>query len=107
MSKVVDGRELDQAQAKVRQGGAYTQTYSTAARTVPAAVSDLSAATSISATTSSSKLDAVTATIDNAIVNKNMHSIQTQLASQNADTLALKKAINALIDDLQAGGLAS
>lgn len=58
---------------------AYTQTYSTAARTVPAAVAAITGG------------ESPTEAEHNALV---------------ADVLALKKVVNAIIDDLQARGIA-
>ena len=72
---------------------AYTQTYSTAAKTVPAATASNPPAggTGISA-----------GGYDTA-ANRNL--MITSLTNEIADLLALKKVVNAIIDDLQAYGL--
>lgn len=80
------------AQAK---SAAYTLTYSTAARTVPAATSAAVATTASTQTTpygfaSQAQADAIPVAIN----------------ANAADILALKKVVVALIDDLQAVGIA-
>lgn len=84
-----DGSHTHTAQA------AYTQTYATAARSVPAATQAAVATTAATALTpngysTSAQADAIVAAVNAAA----------------ADILALKKVVNALIDDLQALNLA-
>lgn len=88
---------------------AYTQTYSTAAKTVPAAVDDLVlTATNIAAATASGTLtDAVNTNA--GTVATSLDQAQKDLGAKinaiNADVLALKKVVTAIIDDLQTLGL--
>ena len=82
-------------QAGELPGTTYTQTYSTAASTVPAATATAVATTAATSTSpfgySQAQADALVASV-NALV---------------ADNLALRKVINQIIDDLQAVGLVS
>lgn len=78
----------------VQQQSTYTQTYSTAAKTVPAATFVAPVTTSA---TNSSPYGYATAAQADAIV--------TGAIANAADILALKKVVNSLIDDLQALGL--
>lgn len=105
MTLIRNGRELTIAEATVRRQTAYTQTYSTAARTVPAAVTDLTQATNISAATASSKLADGTNTVTAANYRTNLKSLNVQIKAINADVLALKKVVTALIDDFQTAGM--
>ena len=72
-------------------GSAYTQTYATAAKTVPAAT--VAAAVTTPATTGGSTYGFTQAQAD---------AIPVAINANAADILALKKVVNALIDDLQA-----
>ncbi len=85
---------------------AYTQTYATAARTVPAATTHVitdsstgaASTTTIAAITSAGNAGSADITpTKNAIA-----TLAAELALANADILALKKVVNAIIDDLQA-----
>ena len=71
----------------------YTQTYSTAARTVAAALTD-----STGGTASTTAYVAIGGTYSQTEVRNNF-------ATAAAEILALKKLVNALIDDLQAAGI--
>ncbi len=79
----------------VVRGSAYTQTYSTASKTVPAATASNPPAGGTGATAGA---------YDTA-ANRNL--MITSLTNNIADVLALKKVVNALIDDLQAIGIIS
>jgi hypothetical protein len=74
---------------------AYTQTYATASKTVPAATASNPPAGGTGATEGA---------YDTAV---NRDAMITSLTNNIADVLALKKVVNALIDDLQALGLVS
>lgn len=78
----------------IEQQAAYTQTYSTAARTVPNATA---VAVVTTAATNSSPYGFAQAQAD---------AIPVAINALEADVLALKKVITALIDDLQAVGIA-
>ena len=105
-SRIINGRELTTVEGLIRTAtSAWTQTYSTAARTIPAAVAVLTAATDVSSETASSKIVEITSTIVKGDINNAFKSFQTKINALVADNLALKKAITAIIDDLQAGGL--
>ncbi len=73
-------------------GSAYTQTYSTAAKTVPAA-------TQVAVVETAAGLTAYGYTEAQA------NAIPVAINAAAADILALKKVVNALIDDLQAAGI--
>lgn len=79
----------------VQTQGAYTQTYSTAARTVPAA-------TAVAVDTT-----AATDTTPFGYSEAQANAIPVAINANAADILAVKKVVNALIDDLQALGLAT
>jgi hypothetical protein len=94
----------------------YTQTYSTAASTVPAATYAAPTVTGVATTNvtktnsspygfSSSDADAVVTFLGAAPAA--ILSLNTQLVALAADVLALKKVITNIIDDMQALGLAS
>jgi hypothetical protein len=105
-SRIINGRELTTVEGLIRTAtSAWTQTYSTAARTVPAAVAVLTAGTDISSETASSKLEEMTTTFKATTTNNVIKSLQTKINAIVADNLAMKKAVTAIIDDLQAGGL--
>lgn len=89
----------------VVQPSAYTQTYTTAAKTVPAAT----AATLTDSTggTADTTLAAVEATYTQATVRNNFADLAAMVNKLTADDLAIKKVINSLVDDLQALGLIS
>ena len=74
-------------------GAAYTQTYSTADRTVPAATQSTPPAGGTGTTAGA---------YDTA---ENRDLMIASITAGAADLLALKKVVNALIDDLQASGL--
>ena len=92
-------------------GTAYTQTYSTADTTVPAAVAPLVlTATNIAAKTASTTLtDAVNTNAGTVAtsLDQAQKDLGTQINTLAADVLALKKVINSLIDDLQVAGTIS
>lgn len=77
----------------VATAGAYTQTYSTATKTVPAATQLTPPAGGTGATGGA---------YDNAT---NRDLMIASITAGAADLLALKKVVNALIDDLQAAGI--
>ena len=81
---------------------AYTQTYDTAARTVPAATA---AALTVAdgAGTNDGTIGAITG---DASVIAAVQELSAQITALIADDLALKKVITAIIDDLQSLGLA-
>lgn len=93
------------------KASAYTQTYSTAAKTVAAATTH-TITDSSTGTPSTSALAAMTG-VDGAGSNaapltatkNNIATLGAELALANADIVALKKVVNALVDDLQAYGL--
>lgn len=89
---------------------AYTQTYSTAAVTVPAAtthaITDSSAGTA-STTAIAALADGTTYATDVAALRNNLATLAAEDELLKADLLALKKVVNSLIDLLQANGLAS
>jgi hypothetical protein len=70
-------------------GNAYTQTYSTAARTVPEAT--------VVAQVTTALVDAVTGNF--------AYAIPVAINALAADLLALKKVVTALIDDLQTASI--
>lgn len=81
------------------QAAAYTQTYSTAARTVNAAT-----ALSLSDNTGGAgggTIEDVTAVHDQSILNNNFADITDRVNSLIADNLNLRQLLNALIDDSQ------
>jgi hypothetical protein len=80
--------------SKPSVGAAYTQTYSTAARTVPNATVSSVATTAATQTTPYGYAGAAQA-----------DAIPVAINALAADVLALKKVITALIDDLQAAGI--
>lgn len=78
---------------KVPRPAAYTQTYSAAARTVPAA-------TVVAVAT-----DAATQTVPFGYASQaQADAIPVAVNANAADLLALKKVVNSIIDDLQAQG---
>lgn len=79
----------------VVQASAYTQTYSTASKTVP------------NATASNPPAGGTGATAGAYDTAANRNAMITSLTNNIADVLALKKVVNALIDDLQAIGIIS
>lgn len=92
--------------AAVSRPSAYTQTYATALKTVAAATTHVITDSS-GGTPSTTTLAAIVGgggacenTTKNAIA-----TLAAELALANADIVALKKVVNALIDDLQALGL--
>lgn len=89
---------------------AFTQTYSTAAASVPAAtthaITDSSAGTA-STTAIAALADGSTYANDVAALRNNLATLAAEDALLKADLLALKKCVNSLIDLLQAAGLAS
>jgi len=86
--------DVDPLKLDVIQQGAYTQTYATTARTVPNATA-VSVATT--AATNSSPYGYAQAQAD---------AIPVAINALEADVVALKKVIGAIIDDLQAVGIA-
>lgn len=94
------------------RAAAYTQTYSTALRTVPAAtthtLTDSSGGTP--STTAVAAMTGVDGTGSNAApltaTKNNIATLAAEQALLAADLVALKKVVNALIDDQQAYGLA-
>ncbi len=100
-SDPIQTRELSAGKLKVGTGqtpiatqGAYTQTYSTADKTI-----------SNPTATSMGDLVAVQNTGWGATNEADFDKITTQIDNLIADNLDLRKAITALIDDLQAFGL--
>lgn len=90
---------------------AWTQTYTTAAKTVPDAPANLTlTATAIAAKTASTTLSD-SGTADAAAVADSLNQAQKDLGTQintiAADVLALKKNVTAIIDDLQSLGMFS
>lgn len=96
----------------------YTQTYSTAARTVPNATVAAPTAAVLTATNIASKTAAATLTQSSATnpsdtefdqlakdLGTLINSQRTEIVALTADVLALKKVVTALVDDLQAHGL--
>lgn len=83
----------------------YTQTYSTAATTVPAATTH-TITDSTGGTPSTSALVAISGTYTQSEVRNNFATLAAEDALLAADILALKKVVNKIIDDLQAYGLA-
>lgn len=87
---------------------AYTQTYSTADRTVAAVTShtitDNSAGTP-STSAIAALADGTTYATDVAAIRNNFATLAAELALVKADLLAMKKNDNAIIDDLQAKGI--
>jgi hypothetical protein len=91
----ISGSWVTSAAASLPIQSAYTQTYAVAAKTVPAATAAAVATTAATQTTpygfgSAAQADAIPVAIN----------------ANAADILALKKVVNALIDDLQTLGLA-
>lgn len=80
--------------APAARGAAYTQTYSTAARTVPAATFVAPVSTAATSTTPFGYATAAQA-----------DAIRVGTVANAADILALKQVVNAIIDDLQALGV--
>lgn len=91
-------------------GFTYTQTYSTATTTVPAATTH-TITDSTAGTPSTTALTALTSgsvyATDVASIRNNFATLAAEQALANADSLVLKKLITSLIDNLQAAGLAS
>ena len=82
--------ESDVYIAEVPQAAAYTQTYSTAARTVPAATALTPPAGGTGATGGAYDTSG------------NRDLMIASITATQADLLALKQVVNAIIDDLQA-----
>jgi hypothetical protein len=87
---------LEQAFGIARTKTTYTQTYDTAASTVPAATVAAVAETAATQTTPYGYADAAQA-----------DAIPVAINALTADVLALRKVVTQLIDDLQAAGIAS
>lgn len=85
----------------VQTGGTYTQTYSTAARSVPAMTAAAPAALTAATITGG---ESPTEAEHNALL-ADVTAVRAEVVKLVADLLADKKVINALIDDLQAAGL--
>lgn len=89
-------------------GTTYTQTYSTAAATNPAAtthaITDNSAGTP-STTAIAALSDGSTYANDVAALRNNLATLAAEDALIKADLLAVKKLVNQIIDDLQAAGV--
>jgi hypothetical protein len=82
--------------------GAYTQTYSTADRTM----ANLTAAALTHAFgTADGTVDDVTGAFDQTILNNNFKELTTQIAALLADVTDVKQGLNSVIDDLQGYGL--
>lgn len=96
--------------APSKPGTAITQTYSTAAATVPAAtthaITDSSAGTP-STTAIVALSDGTTYANDVAALRNNLATLAAEDALLKADLLALKKVVNQIIDDLQSAGIQS
>lgn len=100
---------------QLRGGGSYTQTYSTAARTVPnatyVAVTETVAAVAPAGGTgataggwdTSGHRDTAITTINEC--KALAEALKTQQAALAADVLAIRKVLTAIIDDGQAAGL--
>lgn len=121
------------AVSAVSRAGAFTQTYSTASHTVPAdtsnTITDSSGGTASTtaiaaqavtvaanacaggATPTAAEVDTAVDGLETAIgtqltvIRNNTATLAAELALAKADALATKKALNGLIDDLQAYGL--
>ena len=89
--------------AGVARGAAFTQTYSTATRTVPAATAET--LTDNSGGTADTTLAAVEATYTQATIRNNFADLAAMVNKLTADDLTIKQAINAIVDRLQALGL--
>ena len=97
----------------VVQAGAYTQAYSTAARTVPdATVVDPAAPTAYTALASGAVAVVSAAAEDLTTTSAALKTLRDEVATYKtaisalvADVLALKKVITALVDDLQGVGI--
>lgn len=87
------------------QPSAYTQTYSTAAKTNPNATA--ATLTDNSGGTANTTLEAIGATYSQTAVANNFADLAAMVNKLTADHLATKKLLNSIIDDLQALGLAS
>jgi hypothetical protein len=82
---------------------AYTQTYSTADRTM---ANLTAAALTHGVGTADGTVDDVTGAFDQTILNNNFKELTTQVAALLADITDVKQALNSVIDDLQGYGLA-
>lgn len=87
------------------QPSAYTQTYSTAAKTNPNATA--ATLTDNTGGTADTTLAAVGATYSQTVVANNFADLAAMVNKLTADHLATKKLLNSIIDDLQALGLLS
>jgi hypothetical protein len=97
--------------APAAQPAAFTQTYATAARSHPAATTNTIADNS-GGTASTSALEDVTeannaGSADRVPTENNLATLAAEQALLKADLLALKKLVNAIIDDHQSLGLAA
>lgn len=88
----------------VARAAAYTQTYSTASRTLPNPTS--SDLTGISSSTTGSVLAEPSAAYTQAEMQQNFRRLQDQYNALRADHVALMQVVTSLIDDSQAYGLA-
>ena len=93
VARFEDGKLAFHGSAAADAAAAYTQTYATADRTVPAATQSTPPAGGTGATAGA---------YDSAA---NRDLMITSITAGAADLLALKKVVNALIDDLQEIGL--
>lgn len=82
---------------------AYTQTYSTASKTVPNPTA--ATLTDSSGGTANTTLEAIGTTYSQTAVRNNFADLAAMVNKNTADALALFKVVTALIDDLQALGL--
>lgn len=87
----------------VVQPSAYTQTYSTASKTHPAATA--ATLTDNSGGTADTTLAAVEATYTQATIRNNFADLAAMVNKNTADMLDVKKLVNQIIDDLQNLGL--
>jgi hypothetical protein len=90
--------------AAIVQPSAYTQTYSTASKTHPNATA--AALTDNTGGTPSTTLAAIEAIYTQATIADGFASLTAMTNKNTADILAVKQLVNAVIDDLQALGLA-
>lgn len=102
--KSLSGRIRGDDGSSLAPGSAYTQTYATAARTVPAAVTQ-TVVTGDTVTKTNTTPYGFSSTDADKIVTF-YAAAQVDFAAIIADLLAQKKVLNALIDDLQALGFA-
>ena len=91
--------------APIVQPSAYTQTYSTAAKTNPNATA--ATLTDNSGGSADTTLQSISASFVQAEVRNNFADLAAMVNKLTADHLATKKLLNSIIDDLQALGLTS